>query len=128
MPYVVESRGAFRYELPTGATYQFRFENTGDHPIFIYALYFDPILRLRPVAIWDAGAPSSDGRLPPGKSADTRAFTQVGTNELEAFRFVVSEEPVQAFLHPPDAIMEQFNTSLPPGPALQVQTVWMVFR
>lgn len=128
VPYIVETKGALRYELAPGATYRFRFENTSDHPVFIYALYLDPIIRLRPVFLWDAGQLSADDGLLPGASADTRAFKQVGTEGLEAFRFIVSDKPLEAFLSPPDTIMEQFTASTPSDHELQIQTVWMVVR
>ncbi len=126
-PFATETRGAFRFELHPGDTYTFRFTNGQSHPLFIYALYLDPIVRIRPVGLWNNRELMGETGLLPGQSAETRPFTQVGVEGLEAFRFIFSKEPLEAFLNPPDVLMEMGSLPAYDG-ELGIQTAWVVFR
>lgn len=107
-------------------TLRLEIRNLRDVPTYVYALGLDALGRIRFLNLWDdPGLVFGQGLLP-GKSAVTASFTSPLIKGFIAYRLFVSNQPVPAFLVPPDDFA--INIKTPEFAAeLSIQTVWVTF-
>lgn len=116
-----------RYNLITGDTYRFRIRNTSDRPLYVYGLYVDRYLRMRPLNLWEDQLLYARRGIEPGETVVTYPFRQDGFESLEFIKFFFSPEPVYIFLNPRD-YLTVIEESYPCTGDFKTSLTWMVFK
>jgi len=123
-----EARGkGKRFNLKTGDTYRFRIRNNSDRPLYIYGLYVDRFLRMRPLNLWEDQMLYARRGIQPGETVTTYPFRNDGFESLEFIKFFFSPEPVYIFLNPRDHLTV-IKEPYPCNGNFKTDLIWMVFK
>ncbi len=108
-------------------TLRLEIRNMQKEPIFIYGLAMNPLGVIRFFNLWDDPDLVFGRGLQPGESAKTIAATTPLDKGFSAFRLYVANQPIPAFLVPPDDFAIGIKAAEFEGKLTNLSTIWVIY-